>query len=309
MRLVFLGTPDFAVNSLNAIINSRHEVIAVVTQPDKPVGRKAILTASPVKECALSHGIKVLQYDKISKEGIEDLKALAPDIMVTCAFGQILSQEVLDIAPKGVINVHGSLLPKYRGASPIQAAILNGETVSGVTIMQTERGVDSGDILLQEQTPIGEYETAGELFDKLSVIGAKLIVCALDGIENGTITPQKQDESLSTVVKMIKKQDALLDFSKPCEVLKNYVRAMYPWPVAFTYLNGKILKIYSCRIDNGNYRGETGEIVKADLNGIVVKCGEGALMLTELQAEGERRLSFRDFIIGRKIKLGDKLGT
>ena len=180
MKLVFLGTPDFAVPSLERIIASKHEILAVVTQPDKPVGRNNVLTPPPVKVCALKHGLKVLQYNKIRVEGVEDLKNLAPDIMVTCAFGQILSQEIIDIAPRGIINVHASLLPKYRGAAPIQYSVINGDTETGVTIMQTEAGIDTGDILSVEKTPIDPDETAGELFERLSELGAKLIVETLD---------------------------------------------------------------------------------------------------------------------------------
>ena len=194
MKIVFLGTPDFAVPSLNALITAGYEVVAVVTQPDRPVGRKAVLTPSPVKVAALSHGVKVLQFEKISRDGVEELKKLNADIMVTCAFGQILSKEVIDVAPKGIINVHGSLLPKYRGASPVQYAVINGDKIAGVTIMQTDTGIDTGDILAVEKTDVGEKETAGELFERLSKLGAELLLKTLKKIEDGSVVPVKQDE-------------------------------------------------------------------------------------------------------------------
>ena len=308
MKLIFLGTPDFAVASLKALIASRHEVLAVVTQPDKAVGRKAVLTPSPVKVCAEQNGIRVLQYNKIRLEGVKDLKALKPDVMVTCAFGQILSQEILDIAPYGVVNVHGSLLPKYRGAAPIQYAVLNGEKETGITIMQTEAGIDCGDILAVEKTAVGENETAGELFDRLAEIGARLIVDTLDKLEKGEITPVKQDETKATYVKMIKKTDAKVDFSLSAEKVKNLVYGMNPWPVAWTTLNGKMLKIYKCQVLLGDFNGKLGEVLSADTeNGLVVRCGEGAIKITELQIEGGKRMSAYDFLLGRKIAKGDML--
>ena len=308
MKLIFLGTPDFAVASLSALIKSRHEVLAVVTQPDKAVGRKAILTPSPVKVCAEQNGIKVLQYNKIRLEGVSDLKALSPDVMVTCAFGQILSQEIIDVAPHGVVNVHGSLLPKYRGAAPVQYAVLNGDRETGITIMQTEAGIDCGDILAVEKTFVGENETAGELFDRLSIIGARLIVETLDRIEKGDITPVKQDESKATYVKMIKKSDAKIDFSLPAAKIKNLVYGMNPWPIAWTTLNGKILKIYKCEILHGDFKGDVGEVIFADTDrGLTVKCGFGAIKITELQIEGGKRLPAYEFLLGRKIEKGDVL--
>lgn len=308
MRIVFLGTPDFAVQSLKALISSSHEIVAVVTQPDKPAGRKSVLTPSPVKTTALENGLKVLQYEKISRDGVDDLKALAPDIMVTCAYGQILSRAVLEVAPKGVINVHASLLPKYRGAAPIQYAILNGERETGVTIMQTEEGLDSGDILAVSKVEIGEEETAGELFDRLSEIGAKLLIETLDRIEKGNITPIKQDDSQATYVRMIKKQNALIDWSRPAEELHNFVRGMDPWPVAFTYLNGKTLRIYKVEALKEELDGVPGEAVVCDKK-LIVKCGKGLLKINELQIEGGKRMNAYDFLLGRRIALGDILNN
>jgi len=299
MNIIFLGTPDFAVPALKAIIASRHKVLAAVTQPDKPVGRKQEITPSPVKIAAENNGIKVLQYNKIRLEGVNDLKALNADIMVTCAYGQILSQEIIDICPKGIINIHASLLPKYRGAAPIQYAVLNGDKETGVTVMQTEAGIDTGDILAVSKTAIGENETAGELFDRLSEIGAELIVKTLDKIENGEIIPIKQDSSKASNVKMIKKENAEIDFTKTDETVFDFVRGMNPWPVAYTFLNGKLLKIY--KVEKSDKNGEAGTVINSDIGGITVACGNGSVIIKELQLEGGKRMSAHEFLLGRKI--------
>lgn len=306
MKLVFLGTPDFAVPSLERIIASKHEILAVVTQPDKPVGRNNVLTPPPVKVCALKHGLNVLQYNKIRTEGVGDLKNLAPDIMVTCAFGQILSQEIIDIAPRGIINVHASLLPKYRGAAPIQYSVINGDTETGVTIMQTEAGIDTGDILSVEKTPIYPDETAGELFERLSELGAKLIVETLDKIEAGKITPVKQDETKATHVKMLTRETGKIDWTKSAKDIKNLVRGTNPWPAAHTFLNGKTLKIFVVDALDGDFDGQFGEVLRADKK-LVVKCGQGAVEILEIQSEGGKRMSATAFDAGRKILKGDIL--
>ena len=306
MKLVFLGTPDFAVPSLEKIIASKHEILAVVTQPDKPVGRNNVLTPPPVKVCALKHGLRVLQYNKIRTEGVGDLKNLAPDIMVTCAFGQILSQEIIDIAPRGIINVHASLLPKYRGAAPIQYSVINGDTETGVTIMQTEAGIDTGDILSVEKTPIYPDETAGELFERLSEIGAKLIVETLDKIEAGKIMPVKQDETKATHVKMLTRETGKIDWTKSAKDIKNLVRGTNPWPAAHTFLNGKTLKIFVVDTLDGDFDGQIGEVLRADKK-LVVKCGQGAVEIFEIQSEGGKRMSATAFDAGRKILKGDIL--
>lgn len=306
MKIVFLGTPDFAVPSLERIADSRHEILCVVTQPDKPKGRSGELTSSPVKECALKRGIKVLQYNKIRLEGVEDLKELKPDIMVTCAFGQILSQEIIDIAPHGIINIHGSLLPKYRGASPIQWSILNGDSETGITIMQTEAGIDTGDILFVRKTKIGNGETAGELFDRLSLLGADMIVDALDKIESGEVTPQKQDDSQATVVKMLKKEDGEINWQNSAQSIYNQIRGMNPWPSAYTFLKGKMLKIHSATLSNES--GEAGKVIRADKNSLTVCCGQGSLNIKTLQLEGSKKMDFYSFLLGRKIEKGDTLG-
>jgi len=306
MKVIFLGTPDFAVKPLRAIIESQnHQVVGVVTQPDRPVGRKNIITPPPVKVVANEYNIPVFQYEKIRAEGVDDLKSLNADIMITCAYGQILSREIIDICRYGIINIHASLLPKYRGAAPIQYAIINGEKTTGVTVMQTEEGLDTGDILEAFETPIGETETAAELFERLSNLGAQNICAVLDKIESGNIVKTKQDDSLATVVKTIKKEDATVDFSKNCETVKNLINGMNPWPVAYTYFGGKKLKFYRAGVAMG--QGEIGEVIRADKK-LVVACGEGAVEILEIQEEGGRAMSALSYLNGRKLKVGDILG-
>ncbi len=309
MKVVFFGTPDFAVNALDGIASSNHTVIAVVTQPDKRVGRHSELQFPDVKKRAIMLNIPVLQYEKVSTEGLDDLRKLNADIFVTCAFGQILSKELLDIPKYGVINVHASLLPKYRGASPIQHAILNGDKETGVTIMQTEVSLDSGDIILSEKIDILPEETADELFGRLSLLGAKLVVSALDKIEDGTACYIPQDHEKATFVKQIKKQDALIDFSKDPITLHNFVRGMQSWPCAFTYLNGKILKIYRINaVKCDNLQTGFGTVLSADKSGLTVSCKDGYIEILELQLEGSKKMLASDFLLGRKIEVGTRLG-
>ena len=307
MRLVFLGTPDFACQPLEAILKSKHEVLAVVTQPDKPVGRKAVITPCAVKVLAKSYGLKTLSYQKIRVDGVEDLKALNPDIMVTCAYGQILSKEILDIAKHGIINIHASLLPKYRGAAPIQWAIINGDKTTGVTIMQTAEGVDTGDIIYSKEIEINKTETAGELFDRLSLLGAEMIVKVLDDIENGKATFTKQDEAKATKVGMIKKQDGKIDFNKTSESIVNLIRGLSPWPIAFTTYENKTLKIFSAEVSDLN--GNSGEVLVSDINnGLIVGTNDKSIKINELQLEGSKKMTAKEFLIGRKIPVGYKFG-
>ncbi len=309
MKVVFFGTPDFAVNALDSIVGSNHTVLAVVTQPDKRVGRHSELQFSDVKKRAIMHEIAVLQYEKVSAEGLDDLRKLNADIFVTCAFGQILSKELLDIPKFGVINVHASLLPKYRGASPIQHAILNGDKETGVTIMQTEVSLDSGDIILSEKIDILPDETSDQLFDRLSILGANLIVTALDKIEAGTAIFTPQDHEKATFVKQIKKQDALIDFSKDPITLHNFVRGMQSWPCAFTYLNGKMLKIFRVNaVKCDNLQEDFGTVLTADKSGLTISCNGGYIEILELQLEGGKRMPASDFLLGRKIQVGTRLG-
>lgn len=306
MKVVFLGTPEFAVLPLKAVFDTQGvNVAAVVCNKDKPFGRKQILTAPPVKVTAESLGIPVFQYDKIRVEGVEDLKRLAPDLMITCAFGQILSQEILDIPKLGVINIHASLLPKYRGASPIHYAILNGEKTTGITIMKTDIGIDTGDILLQKPLDIGEKETCGELFYRLSVLGAECVKDALDLIMQGKAVYVKQNDGDATYTKIIKKEFALIDWTKPAKDIVNLIRAFNPAPVAFTFLNGEPFKIYSA--EKCDTACKAGEVVCAD-GRLIVGAGDGSVSLLKVCKAGGKPMLISDFLRGNAISKGTILG-
>ena len=309
MRILFLGTPDFAVEALERIIDTKHEVVGVVTQPDRRRNRGEV-SFCPVKQCAVDHNIKVFQYESIRKEGAEDIRQINPDIMITCAFGQIISQEILDIPKYGVINIHASLLPKYRGSSPIQWCLINGETKTGVTIMRTALAVDSGDILLQKEIDILPQENAGELFDRLAVLGGQAIVEALELIESGKAVYTPQDEKLATHYPMIKKEDGLTDFSQSAKKVFDKMRGFTPWPSAFTYLDGKLFKILKCLPveDNSLFDGlKVGEVFVQERKAFV-KCGEGAVQLLEVQLEGKKVMRTEDFLLSGKLKTGVVLG-
>ncbi|MBE5756876.1 MAG: methionyl-tRNA formyltransferase [Clostridiales bacterium] len=304
MRIVYLGTPDFAVLPLQKLIDEGYDIVAVCTNKDKPVGRKQILTACPVKECAIKNNLEVLQYDKIRVEGVEDLKKLNADLFITCAFGQILSKEILDIPKYGTFNIHGSLLPKYRGSSPIQWAVLNGEKETGITIMRTDIGIDTGDIIYQEKIAVDENETSGELFDRLSVLGADCIIKALKLLENGKITYQKQDEKEATLTKMLKKEEAKINFENNTDSIHNFVRGMNPWPVAFTEYNGEIIKVFKTK--KGSSKGKAGEILTANpKDGLEIATLDGSIFIIELQKAGGKRMLATDFLRGNKINEGD----
>ena len=307
LRIVYMGTPDFAVAPLLKILknNDRFDIIAVVTNPDKPFGRKQILTACPVKKAALSNGLKVFEYNRIRSEGVADLTNLNPDIIVTCAFGQILSKEILDIPRLGVINVHASLLPKYRGASPIHYAILNGEKETGITIMKTDEGIDTGDIILSEKVSIGERENCGELFEKLSVLGADLLIKALDMVSEGKAVFVRQKEEDATYTKMIKKEDAAINWAFGAEKVYNIVRAFSPVPGAYTFFDGLPLKILGA--EPGTGKGEPGEIIKSEKE-LEVACGSGSLVIKKVQKAGGKPMNISDFLRGNKMTEGRKLG-
>ena len=305
MKLVFLGTPDFAVEPLKAIAKSKHEILAVVTQPDRPTDRGHKIAMSAVKVCAKELNLPVLQYNKLRVDGVNDLKQLAPDIMVTCAYGQILSQEIIDIPKFGIINIHASLLPKLRGAAPIARAVIDGETTSGVTLMRTERGIDTGDILMAEAVDIGPDETTGELFERLSKLGAEMIVKGLDLIESGKAVFTPQDDNFATYAKMIEKEEGKMDFSKSAQSLKNLVRGMNPKPTAYFTLGDVSVKVYKTHVVDEEFSGEAGEVVESDKKkGLYVKCGEGVLSIDELQYPNGKRLSVKDFLNGRDIPKG-----
>lgn len=307
MNIVFLGTPEFSVPSLKRIYELPFvKVLTVVCNRDKPFGRKKILTPPPVKVFAESQGIPVLQYDKIRTEGAIDLKKLNPDIMITCAFGQILSQEILDIPKLGVYNIHASLLPKYRGASPIHYAILCGEKETGVTIMKTDIGIDTGDVLLQRSIPIEDGETCGELFARLSVLGAECIEEALYAINSGKFELTKQNDGYASYTKIIRKEDALIDWNDSAENIVNKIRAFNPSPVAFTYLKGEIFKVYRAEICD--LKGNIGEAVFKD-GKLVIGCKNGSVSLTEVCKAGGKKMPIKEFLLGNRIFEGEKFGV
>lgn len=307
MKIVYAGTPRFAVAPLKKIIEEGYGVAGVVVQPDKPQGRKGILAPPPVKAFALERGLTVFQPQKIRAE-TDALKALGGDILITCAYGQILTQEVLDLFPLGVWNIHASLLPKYRGASPIQSAVLNGERETGVTVMKTALGLDTGDILLSLKTEIGEKETFGELSDRLSFLGAEALLNALPSIEKGNFTLVKQRDEDAVLTRKIAKESAKIDFSLPAEKIVNLVRGMNPEPTAFAEIDGARLNVFCAEravCPEGSEGAAAGEILSdTPKQGFLVKCGDGAVKLAEVQAAGGRRMKGSDFLNGRKVKKG-----
>lgn len=316
MKLIFMGTPDFSASILEDIIKSGHEVIAVVTQPDKQKGRGHEVSFTPVKEMALKYDIEVLQPVKIREpEVLAKLKDMAPDVIVVAAFGQILPKELLDIPPLGCINVHFSLLPKYRGAAPIQYAIINGEKETGITIMYMDEGIDTGDIILQRALPIDREETAGSLFDKMAVLGGELIIEALQQLGEGKAVRTPQNHKEATYYKMIHKEMGKLDFSKSAESLERLIRGLSPWPSAYTYLEGKTLKLWKAEVEPDSAAGvsgaseiKPGEIAQIRKDAMVIKTGDGLLVVKELQLEGKKRMAADAFLRGYPVVVGTKLG-
>lgn len=306
MRIVFMGTPDFAVPSLQALIDAGHDVCAVYTQPDKPQGRKQILTAPPVKTLALEHDIPVFQPNTLKNEDEQArLRELAPEVIIVVAYGKLLPKAVLDIPPHGCINVHGSLLPRWRGAAPIQWAVIAGDEKAGVTTMQMAEGLDTGDMLLTYETKVGEKETAGELFDRLAQSGAELLTQTLVKLDE--IEPRPQDDAQSCYAHMLDKQMAVIDWSKSAHEIDCLIRGLNPWPIALTTLSGERLKVFAAEKAAGN--GEPGTVLEADpKKGLTVACGEGALGLTEIQLVGGKRMKATDFLRGHAIEVGTKLG-
>lgn len=304
-----MGTPDFAVPTLEALARAGHDAAAVFTQPDKPNGRKMKLLPSPVKKCAIQHGITVYQPQSLRRgedavQALSTLREIAPDVIVVAAYGQILPKEILELPRYGCINVHASLLPKYRGAAPIQHCILGGEQETGVTIMQMAEGLDTGDMLLKGAIPIGENETASELHDRLAALGAELAVQALEGLANGTLTPEKQDDAQSCYASMIRKEMSALDFNRPAAELHRVIRAL----TGFTTLDGKRLKVYRSAVCPGTGTAEPGRIT--DPTAFTVQCGDGTLLtFTEVQLEGSKRMQTVDFLRGKTLTKGQMLGT
>ena len=309
MRTVFMGTPAIAASALASLINSKHSVEAVVTRPDAVSGRGKSVHFSPVKELALEHGIKVLQPEKGSGSLLfDELSAIKPDIIVVMAYGRILKKDVLELPKHGCINLHASLLPAYRGASPIQWAVLNGEPQTGITVMQMAEGLDSGDIIMTEKTPLDAKETAGSLTEKLAEMAGPLLLKALDAIEAGTATRTPQEEAKATYVTTIDKSFGALDFTKDAATLERMVRGLYPWPSAYAYHNGKLIKFYDCDVSDVSLDGSfiPGR-VNASKQGLFIETGSGSLRVNELQAEGKKRMMARDFLNGYKIASGDML--
>lgn len=304
MRIVFMGTPDFAVPCLQRLLEDGHEVPAVFTQPDKPVGRHAVLTPPPVKQLALSHGIPVYQPAKMRDGTVAALlRELAPDCLVVVAYGRILPQEILDVPPRGCVNIHGSLLPRYRGAAPIQWSVIRGETVTGVTSMFMDAGMDTGDIIDTLTTPIGENETAGELFERLAPLGARLLSTTLAAIADGTVTRRPQNDAEATMAPMLEKAMGRLDLTRPAQELHNQVRGMNPWPGAFCTAGGKTLKIHETRVAARS--GAPGTLLCADP--VTVACGEGALQVVTVQPEGKPRMAAEAWLRGARLPQGARL--
>ena len=305
MNIVFMGTPDFSVEALKSLIAAGHNITAVVTQPDKKKGRGEKVMFTPVKEEALKHDLKVYQPVKVREpEFIDELKKLDIDVIVVIAFGQILPKEILEMGQYGCINVHASLLPKYRGAAPIQWAVIDGEEESGVTTMQMNEGLDTGDILEVVKVPIDKKETGGSLFDKLSIAGANLIVKTLDDLQAGTVTPVKQDDTKSNYAKKLKKELGNIDFNQEAVKIERLIRGLNPWPSAYTKLADKTLKIWDADVVDKDYEGENGEIVEVTKDYFVVKTGSKSLKINELQLEGKKRMKSDIFLRGNKLEKG-----
>lgn len=310
MKVVFMGTPDFSVGTLEALIHAGHEVVGVVTQPDKPKGRGKAMQATPVKEAALAHNLPVYQPVKVrDEEFVETLRSLKPDVIVVVAFGQIITKEILELPRYGCINVHASLLPDYRGAAPIQWAVINGEKESGVTIMRMDEGLDTGDMIAKTVVVLAEQETGGSLFEKLSAAGAKLLVETLVSLQNGTAVYEKQpEESPTPYAAMIRKQMGLVDFAKAADEIERLIRGLNPWPSAYTHLNGKTLKLWQAFVAAEQSGMPVGSVVRTDKQGIWVQTDDNLLCITDIQMEGKKRMKAEVFLRGYNIEIGTVLG-
>ena len=325
MKIVFMGTPDLAAEVLDTMMKNGCEVTLAVTQPDRPKGRGKSVIKTPVRECADRWGIPVFSPVRVKRpEAVERLREEAPDLIVVAAFGQILSKEILDLPRLGCVNVHASLLPAYRGAAPIQWAVINGEEKSGVTSMQMDEGLDTGDILLQEEIPLVADETGESLYNKMAKLGGELLVKALPMIEQGTLTPVRQDDAASCYAPMLKKEMGNIDWTMPAVKIERLVRGLNSWPGAYTFMNGKMLKIWGAEVCGAGGCGgaasaagepsdvpaagaEPGTVVGTDKKKIYVSCGEGVLALTEVQYEGKKRMNTQAFLLGAKVEPGQKL--
>ena len=306
MRVVFMGTPDFAVPSLQILLDHGYEVCAVYTQPDKPKGRGHKLQPPPVKELALQHQIPVFQPATLRKEEVQaEIRSWNPDVIVVVAYGKLLPKAVLDAPKLGCVNVHGSLLPQYRGAAPIQWTVLNGDKVAGVTTMFMAEGMDTGDMLLKAETPVGEEETSGQLFDRLKDLGADLLLETLQGLEVGTLTPVPQDEAQATRAPMLSKELSQVDWTKSAQQVHDLIRGLNPWPSAVSSLDGRKLKLHASRVREGS--GEPGKPFAQD-GALWVYCGQGALELTEIQTENGKRMDGKSYLLGHPLQEGSHFG-
>jgi methionyl-tRNA formyltransferase len=307
LRTVFMGTPDFALQTLQGLIDAGCNMVGVYTQPDRPKGRGKQLAAPPVKELAQKYDIPVYQPLKLRQpEAVTELKALAPDLIVVVAYGQILPKSVLDIPAHGCINVHASLLPKYRGAAPINKAIIDGETETGITTMYMDVGLDTGDMLVKKTLTIGADETAGELHDRLASLGRETMEETLQQLCSGTLQRQVQDDAQSTYASMMKKEDGRIDWSRSAREIHNHVRGLDPWPGAYTTLKGELLKLAGTRPEE-TAGGEPGAVIEADKEGVCVACGIGSLRIQQLQLAGRKRLAAADFLRGCALQVGERL--
>ena len=309
MRVIFMGTPDFAVGTLEALVRSEHEIVGVVTQPDKPKGRGKAMQFTPVKEVAVRENIPVFQPRRVREpEVVETLRELNAAVIVVVAFGQIIPEIILKLTKYGCINVHGSLLPKYRGAAPIQWAVIDGEKESGITTMQMDAGLDTGDMLLKKVVPLEEKETGGSLFDKLSEAGAELLIQTLKELEEGTIVPEKPpEESTPAYAKMLTKEMGNIDWTKDADAIERLIRGLKPWPSAYTKLHGKTLKIWEAKVLEEDTAMAPGTVVKASKDQFHIQTGKGVLCVEELQLEGKKRMDTAAFLRGYSIEEGLRL--
>ncbi len=308
MRVLFMGTPEFAVPTLEALIQE-HEVIGVYTQPDKPKGRGKAMAYPPVKEKALEHNLPVYQPVKVREASVvAEIEAMNPDAIVVVAFGQILPESILNIPKYGCINVHASLLPKYRGAAPMQWAIIDGEEETGITTMYMAKGLDTGDMILKATTPIGPKETGETLHDRMSVMGGPLILETLKQIEAGTAPRIKQDDSLSCYASMLDKELGCIDWNKDAASIERLIRGLNSWPSAYTFWNGKTLKIWDSEVVESSCEGENGTVIAKDKISFTVKCGENALKILEVQLQGKKRMATQAFLVGNQVDTGMRLG-
>lgn len=310
MKIIFLGTPEFSMPSLEAIYNSKHNLVAIVSQPDRIQDRGRKIVFSPVKTFALENNIPIFQFDKISRDGVEIIKNLEPDLMVTASFGQILSQEIIDVPTHGIINVHASILPNYRGASPIQTAIINGDKVTGVTIMQTEAGLDTGDIIKTGQIEIKDDETTGELSQRLAILGSQLLMEVISEIDSETVVKTPQPHIEAQVTKRISKEEGRIVWAQSAKEIKCKILGFNPSPIAFTCLNNQVVKIYRARVatEIDETKKPEGTILECSSPkaGVYVQCGTGVLELLEVQFPNQKVIRAKDAINGRKFKVGDK---